>query len=202
MQHLKWVGLALMAMVAGCGGGGALQVPGPRGEGNIPLGKVHDPDGGAVHVKVRDSGGRVQETVAAADGTVYVASLRPGPARIEFNSTRIGVEGNVIRLMAGVHQRHLFEAHLLTASQGENITESARIVGNFPNGALIREGEKRVLEFKLLNASASDARPTIYVSGGTASVRGEVMLGEVAGPGTLTVEYGPVSQTYRFWVVK
>jgi hypothetical protein len=202
-RTILWATLLAACLVGtGCGGGGGAQVPGPLGEGNIPVGKVVDPLGGRVRVRVTETGGRVQDAFSAPDGTVYLSSLRNGPARIELIPSTIGVEPMVIRIMAGPNQRHIFDASLLTEQMEGGISESSTIIGNFPNGELVREGEKRVLEFKLFGSRSSMAVPTFYVDGGVASVRENVLVGKVAGRGTLHVRYGPVLQSYRFQVTK
>jgi hypothetical protein len=195
--------LALALFVgAGCGGDRGTELPGPVGEGNIPVGKVVDPDGGPVQVEAREWNGRRQSVYADPQGVVWMRPFANGPVSLRVTSLALGDAPIELRVVAGTHQRSIFYASVVSEESLNGLGESARIVGNFQNNVILRVGEKRPIEFKVLNARFGSVIPTYSVSGGTASLLGEAIVGEAPGQGYLTAQAGSLRQTFRFMVTE
>ncbi|MGE0001735.1 MAG: carboxypeptidase-like regulatory domain-containing protein [Fimbriimonadaceae bacterium] len=194
---LAWFAIWLAITVAGCGGQGG---PGDdsRGEGNIPVGKVVDPDAAPARIVVMTSTRRRIEAFSDATGQVYMPQLPPGPSSFTvypLDSTKQVVSFGIV---SGENQAGIFHMFLLDESIS---VDPETIQGNFRDQTILVKGEKRELQFTLSKPLGGNLGPSYWVSGGKAAIRDGVIVGIEPGQGVLTVAYGQASKSFRFSVV-
>lgn len=189
--------LVLALAIAGCGGAMGTG-DGNRGEGNIPVGKIVDPDPAPARVLVHTATRRRIEAYTDPSGYVFLPQLPPGPTSIIVTPLDLSKQETIFGFVAGNHQSGVFHISLLDL----NVNVSADDFSvNFRDRTVLAVGEKRPIEFRLNGPISGTVLPSYWVSGGVASIRDGLLIAREPGEGKLTIAVGEAQKTMHFTVV-
>lgn len=195
-RSLTWPTLILALAIAGCGGaGGTMDLD--RGEGNIPVGKVVDPEPAPARIVITTSTRRRIEAHTDATGQVYVPQLPQGPTSFTIYPLDESKQTVSFGLMAGANQIGVFHVHLVNK---EVSIDPRSIQGNFRDQTIMVPGQKHELQFSSSQALSGSVSPSYWVSGGKAAIRDGVLVAIEPGQGVLTVAYGVSSRSFQFTI--
>lgn len=192
-----WIAVLLAFTLAGCGGQGGTGDDN-RGEGNIPVGKVVDPDAAPARIVVMTSTRRRIEAFSDATGQVYMPQIPSGPTSFTVYPLDPAKQVVSFGIVSGSNQVGIFHVFLLDEDVSIN---PVTIQGNFRDQTILAQGEKHELKFTLTKPLGGTVEPSYWVSGGKAAVRDGVLVAIEPGQGVLTVAYGQARKSYSFTIV-
>lgn len=181
-------GISLIIM--GCGGAGSDTGGSTRGEGTIPIGKISSRPIYQAQIMATYQNGVSYSGTVISDGTVYMAPLPYGDAKLTVAPVDEKYEAASYDINVKAQQRYIISIAIQKKDPAVTI-DSLSI--EIPNAKEMEVGKTYPIKVTVNGKNAANLKPTVWVNGGAGSVdSGNRFLAMVPGEASIHAKIGDV----------
>jgi len=177
-------------IVSGCGGTTTETGGSTRGEGTIPIGKISSRPIFQAQVQATYQGGMTYTGTVTSDGTVYMAPLPYGDAKLLVAPVDQQFDSATYDINIKAQQRYIINI----AIQKKDPTVAVESLSiDLPNAKELEVGKTYPIKITVNGKNAANLKPTVWVNSGAGSIdNGYRLLALVPGDASICAKIGNV----------